>query len=172
MQFPPISTKCIFVTAFTCALIACTNKRSVVSNDLDKRDRKIVQVSWLIGKWANTAKQRHDYETWEMYNDSTYLGKSYSIQSGDTVSFESIKLVEGSEGIYYIPIVQGQNNNLPVSFKLIVLEANKLIFENPAHEFPQRISYQLVSRDSLVAEISGMLKGEHRVTQFPMRRVE
>ncbi|HYI77263.1 MAG TPA: DUF6265 family protein [Chryseolinea sp.] len=164
--------KCIFVTVFSCALIACNNQKAVVSNELDKRERKIVQASWLIGKWSNTGKQRHDYETWKKYNDSTYLGKSYSIENGDTVSSESIKLVEDSEGIYYIPVVQGQNNNLPVSFKLIVVDANKLVFENPAHEFPQRISYQLVSVDSLVAEISGMIKGEHRARQFPMRRME
>ena len=172
MQFPPNFMKCIFVTVFSCALIACNNQKSVVSNELHKREQKITQASWLIGKWSNTAKQRHDYETWGKYNDSTYLGKSYSIQNGDTVSSESIKLVEGNEGIYYIPIVQGQNNNLPVSFKLIVVETNKLVFENPAHDFPQRISYHLVSPDSLVAEISGMLKGEHHARQFPMRRME
>jgi len=172
MQFLPNFMKYIFVTVFSCALIACNNQKSVVSNELDKRERKILQASWLIGKWSNTAKQRNDYETWEKYNDSTYLGKSYSIENGDTVSSESIKLVEDSEGIYYIPVVQGQNNNLPVSFKLIVVEANKLVFENPAHEFPQRISYQLVSPDSMVAEISGMIKGEHRARQFPMRRRE
>jgi hypothetical protein len=172
MQFPTTFMKCIFVTVFSCALIACNNQKSAVSNGLDKRELKIVQASWLIGKWANTTTQRHDYESWEKYNDSTYLGKSYSIQGGDTVSSESIRLVEDSESIHYIPIVLGQNNNLPVSFKLTVLEANKLIFENPAHDFPQRISYQLVSPDSLVAEISGMVKGEHRARQFPMRRVQ
>lgn len=153
-------------------LLACNKQKLEAEKVPEKGPGKIVQASWLIGTWSNAYNERRDYEAWEKYNDSTYLGRSYSIQNGDTVSSESIKLVEEGAALYYIPIVQGQNNNLSVSFKLITLESDKIIFENQSHDFPQRISYQLITQDSMIAEISGMLKGEHSARQFPMRRTE
>jgi hypothetical protein len=46
------------------------------------------------------------------------------------------------------------------------------VFENPAHDFPQRIIYRRLSPDSLVARIEG--PGPNNTTRgidFPMRRV-
>jgi hypothetical protein len=50
------------------------------------------------------------------------------------------------------------------------MDSVKMVFENEQHDFPQQISYQKLSRDSLVAEISGVIKGEFRAQQFPMRK--
>jgi hypothetical protein len=161
-----------FLALLICTLLACNNQKAVVENESIKPAGKMSRANWLIGTWSNTSKDRHDYEVWKKYNDSTYLGRSYSIQKGDTVSSESIRLEEQGEEIHYIPTVQGQNNDLPVTFKLISLDSKELIFENQSHDFPQRISYRQVSPDSLVAEISGLVKGEYQAMQFPMRRAE
>ena len=61
---------------------------------------------------------------------------------------------------------------MPVTFKLISSDSNKLIFENPTHDFPQLITYRIVPPDSLIAEISGLINGEHHAQEFPMRRAE
>lgn len=160
------------VIALICTLTACNNPKIATENEPISLPKKIAQASWLVGSWASTSKERSNYETWEKYNDSTYVGRSYSVQQGDTVSFESIKLVQQGEAINYIPTVRGQNNDMPVMFILISSDSNKLIFENPAHDFPQRITYRMMSPDSLIAEISGLINGEHHAQKFPMRRVE
>jgi len=45
-----------------------------------------------------------------------------------------------------------------------------LIFENAAHDFPQRIIYRLNDDGSLLARIEGKRGGELKGVDFPMRR--
>ena len=156
--------------ALICTFGACSQKPTI-ENELIK-PKKIAQANWLFGTWVSESGGRSNYETWNKYNDSTYVGRSYSIQHDDTVSSESIKLVQQGEEINYIPTVQGQNNDMPVMFKLVSSESNELTFENPTHDFPQIIKYRSVPPDSLIAEISGMINGEHHAEKISMRRLE
>ena len=156
--------------ALICMLTACSQKPTIENESV--KPKKIAQANWLVGTWFSKSGERSSYERWNKSNDSTYVGRSYTIQHGDTVSAESIKLVQRGGQINYVPTVQGQNNDMPIMFKLVSSDSNKLTFENPAHDFPQIITYWRVPPDSLIAEISGMINGEHHVEKFPMRRLE
>ena len=156
--------------ALICMLTACSQKPTIENESV--KPKKIAQANWLVGTWFSKSGERSNYETWNKSNDSTYVGRSYTIQHGDTVSAESIKLVQRGGEINYVPTVQGQNNDMPIMFKLVSSDSNKLAFENPAHDFPQIITYWRVPPDSLIAEISGMINGEHHAEKFPMRRLE
>lgn len=46
-----------------------------------------------------------------------------------------------------------------------------LVFSNPAHDFPQQVSYRRVSRDSMVARIEGTRGGQVRGINYPVKRV-
>lgn len=130
------------------------------------------QASWLIGTWQSRSENALATETWKKLNDSVYAGTSYVVVEKDTVSSESISLLQSGGEILYIPTVKNQNNGLPVSFTLTSASEEQLVFENPAHDFPQKISYARTSKDALVAEISGMLNGKQSAQQFPMDRVQ
>ena len=127
-------------------------------------------ASWLLGEWSNETARGSITETWVKKTGLEFAGKSYVIRGRDTVSSESILLKQEGDDIFYIPTVKGQNNELPVKFKLVSSSANELVFENPAHDFPQKIRYTLEAKDSLVAEISGLVNGQ-RARKFPMKRV-
>jgi hypothetical protein len=45
------------------------------------------------------------------------------------------------------------------------------VFENPAHDFPQRIAYRRLSADSIVARISAERDGKSRGMDIRMKRV-
>jgi hypothetical protein len=156
--------------ALLCTFTAC-NQKPTIENE-STLPKKIEKANWLVGTWFSKSGERSYSETWNKYDDTTYVGSSYAIQHDDTVSAESIRLVQQGDVINYIPTVQGQNDNMPVRFKLVSSDSNKLIFENPAHDFPQIITYRRVPPDSLIAEISGVINGEHRGQKFPMRRME
>ena len=47
----------------------------------------------------------------------------------------------------------------------------KMIFENPRHDFPQVISYAKTGANSLVAEISGVEKGKEHKETYPMKKI-
>lgn len=132
---------------------------------------KIEKATWLLGNWQNKTPRGILTESWQKKDDSTYTGKSAFVRGADTLSSETLTLEERKGRLYYIPVVKNQNNGQPVTFTLTSASANQLVFENPAHDFPQKITYTLITNDSLVAVISGVRNGQERAQQFPMGRV-
>lgn len=137
---------------------------------LDKSEIK--NAKWLIGTWENKTKKGTIYETWTKVSKTEFQGKSYKLKDKDTIVFETIRLVQEKNSLYYIPIVKNQNNELPVKFSGIITSKNKLVFENKAHDFPQIISYSKINKDSLVAEISGSKGSKELKQSFPMKRIK
>ena len=54
---------------------------------------------------------------------------------------------------------------------MIQSSATEVIFENPEHDFPQRVIYRLQPDGLLVGRIEGISKGKPRAIDFPMKRV-
>ncbi len=131
----------------------------------------IDNLQWLNGTWENKTARGSIYESWQKINDSVMTGRSYAIRNGDTLVFEQIRLVREQGQVFYIPVVKNQNGGLPVRFKLVAVSASGMVFENPEHDFPQRITYNRNSPDELVAEISGNRGGQEKKQRFPMQRV-
>jgi hypothetical protein len=149
------------------ALAACNDSsKSLPTNNYSRTKG----FDWLQGTWENQSKEGTLTEAWEKLNDSTFSGNSYFVTGTDTSFSESISLVQRNGELLYIPAVKDQNDGLGVSFRLITMNENDIIFENAEHDYPQRISYHHVSKDSLIAEISGNNGGELKSEQFPMRR--
>ncbi|NCD68827.1 DUF6265 family protein [Mucilaginibacter agri] len=137
-----------------------------------KHDKPIRKADWLVGTWENKTTKGSVFETWTKVSDDELRSKSYMLKGKDTVMFETVRLTEEHDQLFYIPTVPNQNGGLPVRFKLKSLSDSQMIFENPEHDFPQVITYTKVNQDSLVAEISGMLKGQMNKRSYPMRRIE
>ena len=56
------------------------------------------------------------------------------------------------------------------SFPAIESNADRIVFENPQHDFPQRIGYERVAPDSVVAWIEGTQGGNPRRVEYPYHR--
>lgn len=136
------------------------------------RHPQLKKADWLIGEWKNQTQKGLSVESWKKLNDSTFLGKSYVLRGTDTVSAEHIRLEAHHGNLYYIPTVKNQNEGKPVTFTMTTSSADHFVFENPEHDFPQKITYNRISKDSLVAEISGTYKGKQRAIKFPMGRIK
>jgi Domain of unknown function (DUF6265) len=132
----------------------------------------IKKAEWLIGTWENKTPRGSMYESWTKINDAELSGKSYILKEKDTVVFETIRLVQENNSLFYIPQVKNQNGGLPVRFTAKTVSDIELVFENPQHDFPQIISYTKINADSLVAEISGTINGKERKQTFPMKRMK
>ncbi|WP_257669789.1 DUF6265 family protein [Parapedobacter tibetensis] len=133
-------------------------------------EKQIKKAEWLIGTWENNTPKGCIYETWVKVNESVLFGKSYMIQEKDTLVFETIKLIQKQDSLFYIPTVKNQNNNVPVRFALKTVSDTVLVFENPKHDFPQVISYTKINADSLIAEISGTKNGKEHKQTFRMKK--
>lgn len=162
----------IFQSLVLCLTLSCQPSGNPEKRKPDEKQLGVKVAGWLIGEWGNTSVQGTLYESWVIDNDSVFTGRSYFIRQGDTVSSEAIKLVQLKDSIYYIPVVKNQNDGMPVRFKLVSYDSATLRFENLSHDFPQKITYHKVSPDSLLAEISGLVKGELRSEKFPMTKIK
>jgi hypothetical protein len=130
----------------------------------------IKKVAWLEGTWENVSEQGNLSETWQKVNDSTYAGRGFFIKDKDTLHNESIELRQKGDIVSYNPTVQGQNNNRPVEFRMTSGTDNQLTFENAMHDYPKKIIYHKISKDSMVAEISGIQQGKSSVEKYPMKK--
>jgi hypothetical protein len=144
---------------------ACKN------SDSNKND-KIKASQWLLGKWQSKSTDGYLQETWKKVNDSTFKATSYYIKEEDTLHFETITLQQKGEELTYSAAVKGQNDDKPVAFKLTTATEKQLVFENPKHDYPQKISYTQTTPNNLVAKISGIQQAKPTSEQFSMIKIK
>ncbi len=140
-------------------------------NQVEKKQNQhtLDDFSWLLGRWSNISDEGQFYEIWTRSNDSVFSGTSFLIVDKDTVFAEEITLKSDLNGIFYIPKVKGQNNEMAVSFKLISSKG-EWVFENNEHDFPNKIIYSYPAKDSLYARIEGNKNGQFRNEEFAFNR--
>jgi hypothetical protein len=96
------------------------------------------------------------------------LGMSRTIVGGKATEFEFLQIRQQGTDIFYVAKPSGQAEAL---FKLIQHSKQEAVFENPTHDFPQRIIYRLQPDGLMTARIEGKKNGSERGTDFPMKRV-
>jgi hypothetical protein len=138
----------------------------------DTQDSKLKQLQWLVGSWANLSDDGNFYEKWTRLSDTVYQAFSHMTISGDTVFSESVSLEMHGNDVLYVVSVADQNDEQPVSFRLISNDNGEFVFENKEHDFPQRIIYKNPAPDSLHARIEGMINGKFSQPEFPMKRIQ
>lgn len=122
--------------------------------------------NWLTGVWKINTNSGFIVESWEQVNDSLYKGKSVMVKGKDSILQESLEISKKDTTWYYTSTVVGQNNTQPVSFKIIFQRFGEFISENPAHDFPQRISYRRYLPMLMFASIEGNNKGRYSKRNF------
>jgi hypothetical protein len=147
------------------AIVSCKNSEA---NEKDK----IKTANWLLGKWETKTADGTLSESWKQLNDSTFQGESFFIKNKDTLHFETVTLQQNGEELIYNATVKGQNNDKPVPFKITSETEKQLVFENLKHDYPQKITYTQIKKDSLVASISGVQLGKPSSEKFGMKKIE
>ncbi|MBL8523494.1 MAG: hypothetical protein JNN20_07395 [Betaproteobacteria bacterium] len=126
-------------------------------------------LQWLAGCWAGSSGKMAFREHWMRQAGGMMMGMGYSIADGKLASFEAMRIELDITGdLAFVAKPSGQPE---ASFKMVKNDADGAVFENPAHDFPQRVRYQLKSDGSLHARIEGTKDGKTRGVDFPMRRV-
>ncbi len=120
----------IFAALLFCLFLSgCTPKKS--------------PFGWLAGTWEiNRTAGGNRLEIWTLKKDGSFSAKGIRVEAKDTSLLEKIDLVMREDQYYYIATVPEQNNGNPIEFKMTKSEGSVFTFENPKHDFPQRIIYQ------------------------------
>jgi len=129
---------------------------------------QVDQLSWISGCWEGRTPNRVYTEYWMRPEGGLMMGMSRTVVGGKATEFEFLQIRQQDSDVVYIakPARQAE-----ASFKLAQRSEGHVTFENPAHDFPQRIIYKLQPDGSLVARIEGKMGGAERGIDFPMKRV-
>ncbi len=111
-------------------------------------------LAWMSGRWEAVADGRWTEEVWSGPRGGAMIGFSRSGQGETLREFEYLRLQAGEDNVpVYLASPGGRSP--PVAFRLAASDETSATFENPAHDFPQRIRYSR-NGDSMTATISAI----------------
>jgi hypothetical protein len=128
--------------------------------------KAIQQLAWLQGCWETSSTTRTIEEQWTAPRGRSMVGLSRTVRGGELVAYELVVIRERGDRLVYIAHPSGQPS---AEFLSTSLSENGAVFENPGHDFPQRIGYRRQG-SSLQAWIEGTTDGQTRRIEFPYRR--
>ena len=121
--------------------------------------------SFLNGTWKMEDKEV--YEHWDLLKENTLKGISYILENGQWSVIEYLDITNIQNEILYCATVLNQNNGDPIFFKLIQSDS-LFVFENPYHDFPQKIVYQKIDEQKIFVQVLG--KKEEEFSYFLIKK--
>lgn len=149
------------------SLIMLTSCGSDKSPQEESASASVSDLSWLVGSWQDSLRP-NQWEVWKA-NSKGMHGQGLNITAdGDTTVFEDISLVQDGKQVFFIADVKGQD--YPVKFTATRLEKGLAVFENPKHDFPKYISYQLLEEGKNNVMTSSVRAEDRRIDFVMVRR--
>ncbi|MCP4204645.1 MAG: PQQ-like beta-propeller repeat protein [bacterium] len=117
----------------------------------------ISRLDWLSGCWQGDAGE----ECWLAPRGGTMVAASRGPErEGKQPSFEFLRIVERDGGLAFLASPGGRYP--PTPFEAVELGDSRVVFANPDHDFPQRITYWLDGDETLRARVEAEEDGEWR----------
>lgn len=112
--------------------------------------------SWMAGSWSGTIGGTVMEEHWTSPGGGLMVGMHRDVSSTGKTSFEFLRIEVRDGKMVYLAMPGGG----PVTqFPIKALEPTRIVFENPEHDFPQRIIYWRKGRQ-LCARVEGTMGGK------------
>ena len=134
----------------------------IAASALAQPPAKVESLGWMSGTWVSESPRAKVSESWLGPGNGLMVAVNLSTFASGRNSYEFLRIAETPDGFSYFASPDGR---APVEFKLKELGERRVVFENAAHDFPQRILYWR-DGDALLARIEGKLKGEEKGQQW------
>ena len=125
-------------------------------------------LSWLAGYWLDCSRGREASETWSDPRAGLLVGHSVTVRNGRS-GFEFARIASLPDGV--LAYVAQPGGAAPTPFRLVESGPQRVVFANPANDFPHRILYQR-NGDVLTARIEGADDDETRSAQWTFNKAE
>ncbi len=129
---------------------------SVSAQEIDK-------LAWMAGTWTQNKDGEIVQEAWLGPRGKMMTAVNLTTSTKRGATFEFLRIVEGASGLSYLASPGGK---APVEFKLKTLGEKRVVFENLAHDFPQRVIYWMEADGAMKARIEGEIQGKARVMEW------
>jgi uncharacterized damage-inducible protein DinB len=125
------------------------------------------RLAWLAGCWDDVRGGRTVEEQWMAPRGGVLLGMGRTSGGARPANYEQMRIEEREGKLVFVARPSGQPE---AAFTQVELTDSLVAFENPTHDFPQRIVYRLKADGSLLATTEGRERGQRRSFDFPLRR--
>lgn len=124
-------------------------------------------LSWLAGSWEQRGENLTVREVWLAPADGAMSGLNQTNRAGRKPATEFMTITAEPAGATFTARLDGQP---PTAFVLKPGPTGEAVFENLAHDFPQRVIYRRCAKD-LCARIEGVVKGQPQSQEWRYERV-
>ena len=143
------------------AALATVAAASVHAEGLD-------DLAWMAGSWMERKGGTDTEEHWLAPKGGLMIAVNRTVADGKAKEFELIR-IEMKDGK---PVYLASPGGRPATeFRAIEQSATRVVFENAAHDFPQRVLYWR-DGDALMARIEGTIRGQPRARQWRFERMK
>ena len=122
--------------------------------------------AWMAGCWAGTG-QTDSREYWFAAGSDALVGLARSVRSGRLAGYEFMVIRATPAGLSFTAKPSGQAE---ATFIATRTADREVVFENAAHDFPQRVIYRSDTNEALTGRVEGTENGKQRAIEYPMRR--
>ena len=127
---------------------------------------RTASLDWLAGTWTQSRGDETVTESWVGPGNGLLVAVNLTTRGTARKTFEFLRIADTPEGFSYFASPGGR---APVEFKLKEQGERRVVFENAAHDFPQRILYWR-DGEHLVARIEGTTGGRERSEEWRFAR--
>ncbi len=141
----------------------------LVAMALPLNAQEIEKLNWMTGTWTQKKDGETVQESWLGPGGKMMAAVNLTVSAKRGTSFEFLRIVESTSGLAYLANPGGKP---PVEFKLKELGDKRVVFENLAHDFPQRVLYWIEPDGAMKARIEGTVQGKARGMEWRLERLE
>ena len=128
---------------------------------------QVADLAWMAGSWSQETAKGVVRETWLPPLRDAMAGMTQTHRPGKPPVTEFSTITREPAGVTFTAYVGGQP---PTAFVLKPGKPGEAVFENLAHDFPQRVIYRRCDAD-LCARIEGIVGGQVQAMDWRYRRL-
>jgi hypothetical protein len=129
--------------------------------------RSLDGLAWLGGCWGSEDSRGSAEECWMGPKAGLMLGVHRDVSPSGQLFFEFLRIEAGEDGVVYLASPKGRP---ATPFTLVRLEDHGATFENPEHDFPQRIRYWRDADGQTLRVRIGTLDGQGKSIEWTWSR--
>jgi hypothetical protein len=116
----------------------------------------VESLAWMEGTWVGEKDGVRMEEVWTGIRGGALLGMHSDVKAGRLVGWEFLRIAPVDGRVTYLA---SPRSAPPTPFTLVEAGEKRAVFENKAHDFPQRILYWIDDKGAMHARIEGPQDG-------------
>jgi hypothetical protein len=124
--------------------------------------------SWMAGSWSGEVDGVKMEEHWTTADGGLMVSMHRDVMANGKAWFEFARIEKKNGVLTFMAMPGGQS---PTPFPLKTIAERRVVFENPEHDYPQRITYWR-DGEQLCASVDGIVKSANKIEQWCWSRMK